>query len=476
MNRRKALSLSVSLAALALSSCSGLPKSSSGGGGKALLSLSISDSAPANTAIMSFTLPVLGITLTPSGGGSAVSVLSSAANFELTRLQPDSALVASNVSVAAGSYTAVNVIVSAPTAIFFNGSGAAIGSCANATVCALQGKAATITFSFPTGSPLVLTAGQNQWLGLDFNYGNAIVSTSTSVSVDLTQANVLTALTTPQTGVPSGDFANIDDFTGAVTAVSSSSITIKSTVRGSLAASITATIPVNDPQSQCTGGGTLSCIKTGSIVSLQGVLTNNGAVNGTELDIIDASSSPADEAEGTLYTDTSCSSGFAMILSDSSVTSSSALAAAGLGQNVCLTLGPAASFAVDTGILTNQGVPTSSFTGLIAGQTVRAKISSAVSGTGAISATSSAVILRFSRLTASVSLGGNPAFSITNLPVYFGQIAAVNTQVQTYVSSTIFEGVSGVTSVTAGPVSLSALFLNPSTSPQPFQAAKVRVP
>jgi hypothetical protein len=484
MNRRKSFALLPFLVAFSLGSCSGLPKGTctvNCVGGNATVSVSISDAPPANTAIMSFTLPILGVTLTPSGGGSAVSVLSSAANFELTRLQSDSALVATNVSVAAGSYTAVNVTVAAPSAALFNGSGAAIGSCAAGAVCALQGKAATVTFSFPTGSPLVLTADQNQWLGLDFNYSNAIVSTSSSVSVDVTQSNVLTALTTPLTGVPAGDFANIDDFTGAVTALAGSSITIKSTARGSLTASITSTIPVNDPQSQCSGGGTLSCIKMGSIVSLQGVLTSTGAVNGTELDIIDASTSPPDEAEGTIYANTSCASGFGMILSDSSITSSSPLATAGYGSNICLTLSPTVTFAIDDGILTNQGVPIAGFSSsgdLFAGQTVRAKITNAVSGTNIINATASTCILRFSRLTATVSSVTGPTFAIKGLPIYFASTPTTTPVVQTYTNATIFEGVSGgnTAGLTTGPVSISALFLNPRTSQQPFQAAKVRVP
>jgi hypothetical protein len=470
------------LTAFSITSCSG-PKTQCTTNcvqqGTASVSISITDTPPANTSIMSFTMPILGVTLTPSGGGSKVPLFSpsSAANFELTRLQSDSDLVATNVSVAAGTYTAVNVTVAAPSAVLFNGSGAAIGSCANRAACSLpQGSPGTITFTFPSGSPLVLTANQKQWLDLDFNYNNAIVSTSASVTIDATQPNVLTALATPLTGVPSGDFANIDDFTGQVTALSSSSITIKSTVRGSLTASITSSIPVNDPQFQCSGGGTLSCIKTGSIVSLQGVLTKAGVISGTELDVIDVSTTPADEAEGTIYTNTSCASGFGMILSDSIILSSSPLASAGFGQNVCLTLGTNATSAVDTGILTNQGVPITGFSGLFAGQTVRVKVTSAVSGTNVINATASALILRFSRLTATVNSVTSPTFTITGLPVYFASTPTTTPAVQTYLNATIFEGVSGIGSLTTGPVSISALFLNPTTSSQPFQAAKVRVP
>lgn len=481
MNRRKAFSFLVFSVLLASVSCSG-PKTPCTTNcvqpGNASVNVSISDAAPTNTSVMSFTLPILGVTLTPSGGGAKVSLFNSgtAANFELTRLQSDSDLIATNVSAPAGAYTAVNVTVAAPSGVYFNGSGAAIGSCANGAVCSLSSTgAATITFSFT--SPLQLVGNQKQWLDLDFNLNNAIVSTNTSVSIDVTQANVLSVLTKPVTGVPTADFANIDDFTGKVTAVSGSSITINSTVRGSLTAAITSTIPVNDPQSQCTGGGKLSCFGTGSIVSLQGVLTNTGVINGTELDIIDKSTTPADEVEGTVYANTACASGFGMILSDSSISTSSPLASAGFGQNICLTLATGATFAVDTGILTNQGVLTSSFTGLFGGQTVRVKVSSAVAGiNNVIDVTASAVILRFSRFTATVFTGGNPAFTITSLPAYFGQI--VTPQVQTYVSATLFEGVTDVTGVTATPpglVSVSALFLNPTITP-PFAAAKVRVP
>lgn len=486
MHRNKAWFFLVLVSALASSSCTlHRPNGGGGGGGgnHAFVSLTISDAPPVNTAAVSFTMPILGVTLTPSSG-SAVSLFSptAAANYELTRLQSDTALVAKNISVPTGTYTSLKVTLTAPSAVLFNGSGAAIGSCASNNVCSLQGSAATLTFSFPTGSPLVLTTNQNQLLDLDFNYNNAIVSTSNTVTIDATKPNVLTVLTAPLTGVPSGNVANIDDFAGQVTAVSASSITIKSTVRGSLTASISSTIPVNDPQSQCTGGGALSCVQSGSIVSLQSVLTNAAVVSGTELDVIDKSTTPADEAEGTLYTNSSCASGFGMILTDSAIlTTSSPLASASFGSKICLALNPAATFAIDDGILTNQGVPIAGFSSsgdLFAGQNVRVRVSSAVSGTNVINATASSVILRFSRLTATVNSVSGSTFTITGLPAYFAPTPTTTPSVQTYSNATIFEGVTGgISGISPGQtVSISVLFLNPVTSPQPFQAAKVRVP
>jgi len=99
-----------------------------------------------------------------------------------------------------------------------------------------------------------------------------------------------------------------------------------------------------------------------------------------------------------------------------------------------------------------------------------------VSGTNIINATASALILRFSRLTAALGTVSNPSFTLASLPAQFGTVN--NKAVQTYASATIFEGVSGgISGLSSGQtVSISALFLNPNTSTQAFHAAKVRVP
>jgi len=475
-------------AMVTLSSCSGLKNSCTdcSGGGKTKLSLTISDTPPANTSILSFSLPILGITLSPSSG-SPVSVFSpsSSANYELTRLQSDTNFVAANVSVTAGSYTAVNVTVAAPSAVFINSSGSTVGSCAGNAVCGLTGNAATITYTFPSGSPLVLTGNTDEWLDLDFNYNNAIVTTN-GIAIDVTQTGVLAALTTVPVGVPSGDFANIDDFPGAVTAISSSSITVQSTVRGTMTATVNTSTSVFDPQNQCTGGASLTCIVKGSIVSVQAALSTSGALTAASLDIIDKSASPADEAEGIIYPST-CNGGsnYALILSDSAIfTSGSPLVSASYGAGLCLTLSQTTAFAIDTGILTGQaGVPITnagfrSAGDILPGQMVRAKITGAATGTdGVIDANATALILRFSRFTAAVNVVAGNTFSITGLPAYFPTFV-LNPQVATYQNATLLEGVSTVNSLQNGQsVSVSAIFLNPATmsTSSPFQGAKVRL-
>jgi hypothetical protein len=402
-------------------------------------------------------------------------------------LQSDSDVVVTNASVAAGTYTAVNVTVGAASGTFINNSGAAVGACPAANPFSVCGIPSGVTTTITAPINLVLTANTPQWLDLDFNYNNAIVTTS-GIGINMQQPNVLTATTTVPTGVPSGDFAFVDDFTGRVTAVSSSSITLSSTVRGSLTATINSSTQVFDPQvpPQCSGGvATLACIQKGSIVSLQGVLTNTGAIVATSLDVIDASTTPADEVEGTIYPSTCNGVGntsIGMIISDSSIiTSGSPLASAGFGTGVCLTF-TTPSFLVDFGILTGQpGLPVSSAgfsrgSDLLAGQTVRAKITGATpaSGTNPINATATAMILRFSRLTGTFGTLSGTGFTVSGLPTYITAFPAPP-ETQTYTNATLFEGAANVSSL-SGTVSISALFYNPVGGPTtgPLQAAKVR--
>jgi len=75
MNSRNYLVFAVLAAILSLSSCSGVKNKGGGGGGggNAMLSVSISDTPPANTTVVSFTLPIIAISLT-SSSGTQVSV------------------------------------------------------------------------------------------------------------------------------------------------------------------------------------------------------------------------------------------------------------------------------------------------------------------------------------------------------------------------------------------------------------------
>jgi hypothetical protein len=399
-------------------------------------------------------------------------------------LQSDTSLVAANVKIAAGTYTAVNVTVTNLSGVYVNSSANTYGTCLPQEICTMAGSPGTITYTFPTA--LTLSSNANQWLNLDFNYNNAVVTNNNGVGIDITQASVMQASTTVPVGVATGNFANVDDFTGQITALSSSSITVTSKLRGSVTASInSATTQWFDPQNQCNGGASISCVAIGSVVSLQGLLSNTGVVSASSLDIIDASTNPEDEVEGIIYPSSCNGQGsYGIVLSDSVInTSGSPLASSPFGSPVCLTLNPTGAFAIDTGILTNQaGVPVGNIgfrnTGdILAGQVVRARITGATTGTnGYTNAIANVLLLRFSRLTGTVSTTAGSVFTISGLPPYLGTTFNVPPQVITYVNATLLENVPGssIGNLT-GTVSMSVLYLNANDGAQYwFQGVKVR--
>jgi hypothetical protein len=466
----------------ALTSCSGVKNActSCTPTGNAALNLTLSDTPPTGVNIISFTMPIVGISLTPSTG-SPVSVFSSG-TFELTHLQSDSDPIAVGVSVPAGSYTSVNVTLGTSTGIFVNASGATIGTCVVNALCTLPNGAAT-TISIPV--TLTLTANQVSWIGLDVNLNN-VITTSNGISIDFTQTGVMTALTTPRTNIPSGDVDSIDDWTGLVTAYTSgSSITVKSGTRGTMVATITSATTYDDPQNLCTGFTNIAtCISTANptVVSVQAYLTNTGAINVSEIDVIGTSSS--DSVEGFIYPSSCNGAGsFGLILFDSTVISgNTTLTSLPYGSGFCLTMNPTAVFLVDTGLLTTaipSGASQSGFlspSDMAIGQVVRVQVSNVTAGT-LVDATANSVLLRYSRISGTVNTVSASNFSINGAPAYLGftlpPVAA------TFINNTIFEGVTGASGLASPrPVAIRALFFkNSGTSPvstASFIAAKVR--
>src|ERR1700739_4088883 len=335
MNWKTRLNFFVVVAALSLTSCSG----KKGGTcttncttGKAIVNVTLYDTPPSGVSVLSFSLPIVGISLTPSSG-SDVSIYSptTIVPTELTRLQTDSALIVAGAQVPSGNYTEVKITLAASTGVFINASSSTItwnsgaNSCASGAGCQLpNGAATTVTV------PLKVTLSDNvtQWIGLDVNLNNAIVTTG-GIGVDFTQTNVFTATTTVRTGLASGIVDTIEDFTGSVTAISSSSITVKSNITGQsiTAASVSGTqldvAPLTyNSSNSCTGTSVTSCINTGSIVSLDASLSNTGTYAATEIDVLDKT--PADEVERTIYP-TSTTGVYGLILSDKTSASGNAI-------------------------------------------------------------------------------------------------------------------------------------------------------
>lgn len=497
MNSKKILLILAVVAVLPMASCSGLKNGACSTGcttGNANVTISLYDTPPSGLNILSFTLPIAGISLTPSSGTGVENVATTVTSVEATHLQTDSIVIADNVQVPAGSYTTINVTLGPTTAttnVFINTTGSAITYTLSGSsfTCPVQGvcylpAGAVYTISIPL--TLTLTENQNQWIGLDLNLGNAI-TTAKGLSVDFTQTGVLKATTTVRTGIPTGAADTIEDFVGVVTAYSSgSSITVQSGVSGQKITAVlnssTAydTPPSGSSYTSCSSTAQ-ACIAVGSTVSLDALLSASGTLTATEVDALDAKA--VDEVEGVIYP-TSNTSVFGLILADKvSASGNSVLGAAttSYGTPFFVTVSGANIFAIDTKTLTSSAGLLSGFartSDLLAGQQVRMQVSNVTSTASGITASAKSMLLRFSRMSGSPASIGNPSFNFTP-PTY---VTTLNTgltpspQATTY-TGTVYDGITGVGDpnfVVGSPAAIRALFLN-NTNPT-FAVAKIRVP
>jgi len=491
MNSKCSLLLSVFAAVLALTSCSGSKNSCTTNctTTDAIVNITLFDTPATGITVLSYSLPIVGISLTPSTG-TAVSIYSptSIVPIELTRLQTESALIAMDVQVPAGTYSAINVTLATSSGMFINESSSVLnGNCNVGLVCPLLGGAAT-TVSIPMS--LTLNSGQTTWLGLAVNLNNAITApTTTTVAADFTQANTFTATTTPRTGTPSGAFDTIGDFIGTVTALSASSITVQNTITGqSLTATLNSSTQFNaapSTYSNCTNGG--SCIAKGSVVSMDAALTTSSTLVASEVDVLDAAA--IDEVEGVIiYPLPNEPTGVVgMILADKTSTGDSATLGASTttyGTPILVTASTNINYVIDEKNLSNIITPVG-FSGsgdLLAGQQIRAQVTNVASPTSGITATATNVLLRWSRFSGSINTVAGNNFSVTRIPTYMNVFNAnlpLAPLVFTYSNGTLFDGVTGTGDpnfVVGKSVAIRALYLNPLTSTPPFQAAKIRVP
>jgi hypothetical protein len=469
-----------------LTSCSGSKTvctvNCGGGGGNANVTLTFSDTPPAGALFLNLNLPVSSISLTPSGGGADVNLLSTSMTYETTHLQSDSTLIGTT-QVSAGTYTTLNVFVSnSPSSVWYNGSSGTLLGCNAGQVCNLSGGApgklsVDLTKVFST-SGLVLTKDENLGINLDFNLNKAITTTN-GIELDLTQPNVFTATALPRTNQATGTLDTIQDFTGIVTAKTSSTLTVKSPSRGTQVFTVGSGTTYTEVSTPCSGGASLSCITVNSTVSVDADVSTTGTLTATVVDILDITA--VDEVEGTVFPTTTAGV-YGLVVSDTAVASGNpTLTGLGPGFAIYVTMStsPIPLFTVDL-----KNLPASISAGftnandLIGGQEVRFRVASVGTFSGRTELIASTAILRYTRMTALVgsSTPTGSVFYLDNSSInpFYGTFLS-QPQVQTYSPQTIIDGVSGVSSLTVGEsVSISTLFLNPTQATPAFLATKVR--
>ena len=448
------------------------------------------DTLLAGTSILSFKVTVTGVSLTPSTGKPVNLTLNpSTPIIELTHLQSDSAFLGTS-TVPSGNYTSATVAFSAPDIVLMNQTnGALTGGTTACPVSALTPcefkPAASGTITLTTAPfPLTLTANEQTGLSLDFNLNNVITMTNGAVSVDFTQPSVLTAATLPHTGTPSGSLDLIEDFTGVLTTISGNSVTVHSDTKGTITAVANSSTTFNIDPTVCAAQN-ITCLLANETVSIDASLNPDGTMTLLEADLLDKVA--VDEVEGTVFLTDLGKLQISIVLSDKTVVSgNSVLTAASGGTVVVAQLGATPTFSIDTkglsAVLASfNSIPFATLSNVFAGQVVRMQVLASPAPTaGPISSVlvnTNSVLLRFSRVTATVSIQPAGTFfsvSALTLPSFLGGITGlVNIPVQIS-NQTNIDGVTAITGLNVGDtVSVRALYA-PSFLTSPFFAAKVR--
>jgi len=501
MNRSRALSFfSVLLFSIfSASACSG-PKGGVGcvgmacGGGNGTVAVTmVADTLPANPSLLTFQVTITSLKFTSSGSSSTTVNLSPALTVDLMRLQTDSAFLGTFANIPAVQYTSVTLVLTGNANItFLNDTGATLSSCPASTICPLSLAAS----SNPVANlSFTVTQSAVTGIGIDLNFATALSISGTSLALNFSNSNVLSAFTLPRanSNLASGQLDLMQDFTGVVS-LSNSTVTITPatvTGHGPIAATASSsTIYDPDPTGALCPTGTTqlnSCVSSNQAASMDVILKSDGTLAIQEIEPL--LGTLQDTVEGIVV---SINSGnqtqFTLVVTNLiPMAQNSLIGTLKIGDGFTVNLANAMKpFLVDT-----KGLPVASqfaavfgnfanqsnTSALHLGQTVAVHVIApftAAIGTTLASATSDTVTLRWTRFTAATSAASTPAFSITGFPSFFNATGIA--QVESFPATNLDGVPSTANLLVPNPVAMRALFIeNTSNSAVPaFFAAKVR--
>ncbi len=243
------------LTALTITGCGqgGVSGSTSGGGNGAAMVVTAGDAPLSN--ILAARVTISSMSLTPSGGGSNVTILSQPRTIELSSLGAIQEPIETE-NVAAGTYTSVNVTVSSASVTYVDSTGAVVTG--NATV---NSPNDTVSLS----PNLTVTQGQDVHLKLNFNLASSFDLSGSALTFT-------PSITSAAAAIENENESDREvEVTGSVVSVSSSSITVKSADTG-----VQTTFTINS-STQFGSNLTAGSIQTGSIVTVHGTIQSDGS-------------------------------------------------------------------------------------------------------------------------------------------------------------------------------------------------------
>jgi hypothetical protein len=263
------------------------PSTTSSNLSQASVGLSVTDTPPSGVTVLFFQLNITAATLT-SASGSNVSLLPSNGSIpvNVTQLQTDSAFLGTQNVTAGEQFTSLALTFANPELTIYNGTGAAMGSCANDTVCQLQPTTTPLTLTF-SSSPFPITVGSSSFAAflLDINLNTVIQNTVTggNLSVNLAATNGVTIaqlpVQQPHMGYVEGTIEST--FTSTPSNSSQDGFTLQTPDGRTLTIDVNSSTTYNYPSSVCSTDN-FACVATQQVVQAE-LTWANGALTATQV-------------------------------------------------------------------------------------------------------------------------------------------------------------------------------------------------
>jgi len=237
------------------------------------MSLTIGDTPPSGVAVLFFEVLITGVSLQPSDTTKpAVSVLTTPVEVEFGHLQTDTAFL-SLANVVPDTYNGMTLTFGNATLTIVNHSGAAIGSCANNSVCELT-PSFNPSMATVSGAPFPITMSQDSVVGIRLD-----CNVNSSIQTDLSINPVVTIkqLTQRKHDENGQEMENVDEVDGQVTGVGSNEFTL---MNGRSGQSFTIMVDSNSTfedfgRAGCAANPVdFSCVKMGQVLDAD--LSENG--------------------------------------------------------------------------------------------------------------------------------------------------------------------------------------------------------
>jgi len=431
------------------------------------MSLSIADTPPSGVAILFFETLITGASLQPSDTSKqAVSVLSTPVEVEFGHLQTDTAFLSLS-NVPPDTYKSISLTFGNATLTIVNHSGAAIGSCANNSVCELTPNF-NPSMATLSSAPFPITITQNSVVGirLDFNV-NSSVQNDLSINPTVTIKN----LTQRPDDEDEQEMENFDEVDGQVTAVGNNQFTLMNEKSGqSFTINVDSNTVFEDfDRAGCTANpADFSCVKMGQVLDVD--LSENGM--GTMLaKRVEFEEDANHEAIKGTITSVDSATQFQMVVFNEEP----AVGGISEGSSVVVTIQPNGMFQIgreelgENGGFSISGLNFASGADLLVGQDVQIRPGTVSSSGGVTTVMTDLVRLWPSQITGQVGSinASNGTFTLTGLSSLFtGATPPITTINVVMLSETDFMDFSGSGSLAVGTaVSVKGLLFNTPGTP-----------